>query len=150
MYSFHFYRRKSDEEPIIIPINRNLSAPPSIRSMPTKREIYLPSNNFGVLNSAYRLDSEMKDMNGNVNEEVDGKEYESVEVEMAFEDPDPSESTTDNVDNKSSPESTTSPPGSSRYMQLPEDKQHEVDTWLGSESQPKKPLAFENEAFTQL
>ena len=63
-----------------MPLNNSLSQPPSIRSMPTRRGIFLPDNNFGVLNSGYRPDG------ADVLPSLNGKNYDTVEVEMQFAD----------------------------------------------------------------
>ena len=46
--------------------------------MPTRRGIFLPDNNFGVLNSGYRPDGADAFPN------FDSKNYDTVEVEMQF------------------------------------------------------------------
>ena len=70
--------RREDKE-FIVPLNNNLSQPPSIRSMQTRRGIYLPDNNFGVLNSGYRPEEHE---NGDAN--MHRNNFETVEVEMQF------------------------------------------------------------------
>ena len=74
---FLFYNRREEKE-FIVPLNNSLSQPPSIRSMPTRRGIFLPDNNFGVLNSGYRPDGTDTFPN------LDSKNYDTVEVEMHF------------------------------------------------------------------
>ena len=46
--------------------------------MPTRRGIFLPDNNFGVLNSGYRPDGNDAFPN------FDATKYDTVEVEMEF------------------------------------------------------------------
>lgn len=47
--------------------------------MPTRRGIYLPDNNFGVLNSGYRPDDNADNLHN-----ADSKKYDTIEVEMQF------------------------------------------------------------------
>lgn len=62
-----------------MPLNNSLSQPPSIRSMQTRRGIYLPDNNFGVLNSGYRPEeNEVGDAN------LQRNKFDTIEVEMQF------------------------------------------------------------------
>ena len=46
--------------------------------MPTRRGIFLPGNNFGVINSGYRPDG------NDVIPSFERKNYDTVEVEMQF------------------------------------------------------------------
>ncbi|XP_065056158.1 hemicentin-1-like isoform X2 [Rhopilema esculentum] len=69
---------RREEKEFIVPLNNSLSQPPSIRSMPTRRGIYLPDNNFGVLNSGYRPDGV------DVLAMKESGKYDTVEVEMEF------------------------------------------------------------------
>lgn len=46
--------------------------------MPTRRGIYLPDNNYGVLNSGYRPDGNEAFPN------TESKNYDTIEVEMQF------------------------------------------------------------------
>lgn len=49
------YLSRSDEA-IFVPINRSLSQPPSVRSVQTNRDIYLPDQNeLAVVNNGYVL-----------------------------------------------------------------------------------------------
>ena len=76
LYVRLIFRR--EEKEFIVPLNNSLSQPPSIRSMPTRRGIYLPDNNFGVLNSGYRPDG------NDVLAMKESEKYDTVEVEMEF------------------------------------------------------------------
>jgi len=69
---------RREEKEFIVPLNNNLSQPPSLRSMPTRRGIFLPGNNFGVINSGYRPDG------NDVMPSFERKNYDTVEVEMQF------------------------------------------------------------------
>ena len=51
--TFFNTRRKEDDVPLVVPVYGNLSKPPSTRSVPTNRGIYLPESNFGTVNDAY-------------------------------------------------------------------------------------------------
>eukprot|EP00795_Rhopilema_esculentum_P016841 gene16841-8312_t len=87
-------RRKEEESPIVVPVYGNLSKPPSTRSVPTKRDIYLPEENFGTINNAYFevADTPQKETAFfTVNED----EYENKEMEITLDEEYPLESTTD-------------------------------------------------------
>ena len=91
---YFFNRRKEEESPIVVPVYGNLSKPPSTRSMPTKRDIYLPEENFGTINNAYFEVAETPHKETaffTVNED----EYENKEMEITLDEEFPLESTTD-------------------------------------------------------
>ncbi|XP_057301102.1 hemicentin-1-like isoform X2 [Hydractinia symbiolongicarpus] len=68
-------KNRKGSKPVFVPINRDVSQPPSIRSIPTQRDIYLPEpTELSAVN------------NGSIKEERPPKKQETdtIEVEMYF------------------------------------------------------------------
>ena len=89
---------------MLIPVYDNLSKPPSTRSVPTNRNIYLPDSNFGTINSAYMHDHmddrmELKDKETPKKDDVfvivNEADYENIEAEVKFDEEFPKDSSTD-------------------------------------------------------
>ena len=152
--------------PLVVPVYGNLSKPPSTRSMPTNRNIYLPASNFGTVNSAYLVDAETPnrgDAETLKNEDVetpkkedmfiaiDEGDYENVEAEIRFDDEDyPKDSSTDEDVKKrlQSPSPTTN----DEYLEIlpSEDSVNAVDVVATDASNSYPNYAFEDECVTSL
>ena len=97
------YFRHEDKE-FIVPLNNNLSQPPSVRCIQTSRDIYLPDGNFGVFNSGYFAEDTAEGLPVT----NQSQQFDTIEVEMQFAE-DSLESSTDAIDADINIEETDAP-----------------------------------------
>ena len=151
--------------PLVVPVYGNLSKPPSTRSVPRNRDIYLPATNFGTVNSAYLEDAEttnkgdakttkMEDAETPKKEDmfiaIDEVNYENLEAEIRFDDNFPKDSSTDeDAENRlPSPSSTTN----EEYLEIlpSEDTTSATDTIATDGANRYSEYPFEDELVTSL
>ena len=146
---------------MLIPVYDNLSKPPSTRSVPTNRNIYLPGSNFGTVNSAYMHDHmddrmELKDKEKPKKDDVfvtvNEANYEHIEAEVKFDEEFPKDSSTDEDFEETE---RTSPIAFSNdnYLEVLPDDDDDGTPTLGTDSTEqfiKHPYGSEDEAVTSL
>ena len=93
---FYIFRRKDEDIPAVVPVYENLSKPPSTRSVPTARNIYLPEASFGTVNSAFIEEAETpKKEDLFINMNAVEKSYEQIEAQVKLDEEFPIDSSTD-------------------------------------------------------
>ncbi len=148
-------RRKPRDDAVVIPVNGNLTKPPSVRSVPTRRDIYLPEKSFGSINPAYFVEE-----NELQNQSMGMTNTETKEMEIKFDKESLNESSTDKSDEqnqaeeeglKQSPSLDTSKNEINSKSNENEEYQDadEVDTYLGPDGQTVS-YSFYNELSTAL
>eukprot|EP00794_Sanderia_malayensis_P011406 gene11406-12594_t len=137
------YRRKSAEDALVIPVNDNLAKPPAVRSVPTRRDIYLPEKNFGSVNPAYFVEENEvqhsrdqatykndKNENENKNGAIDRDEKEMKVMPVSTQ-----ESSTDENEHMQMETGKTSPTSINSNSKDNNAETNEVATYLGPNGQ---------------